>query len=102
MTSSNKRQERVALVTGASRGIGAASALRLAAQGYSIAVNFARSKPDAEAIVKQIIANGGRAVAIQADVSEEGAGRTSSAKPIVGWARRWWWSTTPGCSVPGR
>ncbi|MFZ2176127.1 MAG: 3-oxoacyl-ACP reductase family protein [Rhodococcus sp. (in: high G+C Gram-positive bacteria)] len=74
MTRSNDGQERVALVTGASRGIGAASALRLAAQGYSVAVNFARSKPHADAVVKQIIADGGRAVAIQADVSVEGAG----------------------------
>ncbi|OYD61428.1 SDR family NAD(P)-dependent oxidoreductase [Rhodococcus sp. OK302] len=74
MTRSNNGKEGVALVTGASRGIGAASALRLAAQGYSVAVNFARSKSDADAVVKQIIANGGTAVAIQADISVEGAG----------------------------
>ncbi|GAA4490562.1 3-oxoacyl-[acyl-carrier-protein] reductase [Rhodococcus olei] len=74
MTTSDDRRPKVALVTGASRGIGAACALRLAAQGYDVAVNYARSSHDAESVVKQIHANGGRAVAIRADVSEDGAG----------------------------
>lgn len=66
-------QGRAALVTGASRGIGRAIALELAALGAAVAVNYARGADAAQAVVKEIEAGGGRAVALQADVSDPGA-----------------------------
>lgn len=61
---------RLALVTGAARGIGRAVALELARNGFDVAVNFNRSAEAAEALVKEIEALGVRAGAFQADVSE--------------------------------
>ncbi len=63
----------VALVTGASRGIGRAIALRLGADGLSVVVNYASSSSKADAVVSEIEAAGGTAVAIQADVSDPDA-----------------------------
>jgi len=60
---------KVALVTGASRGIGAAIARKLAACGAAVAVNYAGSESAARTLVDEIVAGGGRAVALQADVS---------------------------------
>lgn len=68
--------ERVAIVTGGSRGIGRAVALELAARGASVVVNYNSSPAKAEEVVKQIEADGGNAVAFQADVSNfEAAGK---------------------------
>jgi 3-oxoacyl-[acyl-carrier protein] reductase len=62
-------QGRVALVTGASRGIGRAIALALAERGSAVAVNFQTRSGDADAVVAEIHSAGGRAIAIRADVS---------------------------------
>jgi 3-oxoacyl-[acyl-carrier protein] reductase len=61
---------KTAVVTGASKGIGAEIARQLAAAGAAVVVNYARSKADAERVVEEITRAGGRAIAVQADVSK--------------------------------
>lgn len=68
--SSPSLEGQVALVTGASRGIGRAIAANLAAAGAKVVVNYARSGSAAEAVVAAIVEGGGSAIAIQADVSK--------------------------------
>ena len=65
----------VALVTGASRGIGAAIAQRLAQQGHAVAVNYASNHAEAQQVVDAIVAAGGRAFAVQGDVADPAAAR---------------------------
>jgi len=66
----NKLVNKVAVVTGASKGIGAGIAKGLAAEGAAVVVNYSSAKEGAEKVVAEIVANGGRAVAIQGDVSK--------------------------------
>src|SRR5439155_1623610 len=61
---------KIAIVTGASKGIGAAIAEHLAAEGASVVVNYASSKAGADAVVKRITEKEGKAVAVQADLSK--------------------------------
>ena len=63
--------KQVLLVTGGSRGIGAATALLAARKGYAVAVNYSASAPAADEVVGQIRAAGGTAIAVQADVAHE-------------------------------
>ena len=63
--------DKVALITGGSRGIGAATALLAARQGWAVAVNYQANRAAAEAVVRQINAQGGKAIAVQGDVAHE-------------------------------
>ena len=67
----SKLSGKVAVVTGASKGIGAAIATHLAAQGAAVVVNYASSKAGADKVVAQITSAGGKAIAVQGDVSRQ-------------------------------
>ena len=71
-------QGKVALVTGASKGIGAAIALELAARGAAVAVNYSGSKAGADKVVAEIESAGGKAIAVQANLAD-----TESIGPLV-------------------
>ncbi len=73
---SSRLRGRVALVTGASRGIGRAVALRLAGEGAAVAVNYRSHSAEAEAVAAEICAAGGKAAALQADVADKAAAAT--------------------------
>jgi 3-oxoacyl-[acyl-carrier protein] reductase len=75
---SSNLQGKVALVTGASKGIGAAIALELAARGAAVAVNYSGSKAGADKIVAAIKAAGGKAIAVQANLAD-----TESIGPLI-------------------
>ena len=70
MAGTHQLAGQVAIVTGASRGIGRAIALALATEGAKVTVNYTRSSESAEAVVAAITAGGGEAIALQADVSQ--------------------------------
>jgi 3-oxoacyl-[acyl-carrier protein] reductase len=66
-------EARVAIVTGAATGVGAATALRLARSGWSVVVNYSRSVAEAESTVAQCVELGAKAIAVRADVAEDDA-----------------------------
>lgn len=68
---SQKLAGKVAVVTGASKGIGARVALDLAAQGAAVVVNYSSSKEGADRVVSEIVGHGGKAVAVQANVAKQ-------------------------------
>jgi len=78
---------KVALVTGASRGIGAGIAKRLAAGGASVAITYTKGADAAAAVVKEIESNGGKAIAIQADAADAKASQAAVEKTFATYGR---------------
>lgn len=85
--SSQKLRDQVAIVTGASRGIGRAIALSLATTGAKVAINYASSSEAAQQVVDEINAAGGKAIALQADVSQAESVETLLNAVIDKWNR---------------
>ena len=85
---------KVAVVTGASKGIGAAIAKALAAEGASVVVNYASSKSGADDVVRAIAKSGGRAVAVQGDVAKATDAQAIIDAAIKNYGRMTSWSIT--------
>jgi len=79
--------QQVAIVTGASRGIGAEIARQLGKQGYAVVVNYAGSAAEAKAVVDSIVADNGKAVAVQADVADPKAVNALFEQTIAAFGR---------------
>src|SRR5882757_3696043 len=89
MNNNNGKQlvGKVAVVTGGSRGIGAAITKRLAADGASVAFTYTKSADAAASVVKEIEHSGGKAIAIQADAADADAVKSAIAKSVATFGR---------------
>src|SRR6267142_4367350 len=82
-----KLEGKIALITGGSRGIGAAIAKRLGAEGAKVAITYAKGADAAASVVKEIERDGGKAIAIQADATDAEAGKAAVEKTVARFGR---------------
>src|SRR6201998_1362841 len=86
-TMSKKLEGKIALITGGSRGIGAAIAKRLAADGGTVAITYTKGGDAAASVIKEIERAGGKAIAIQADAADAGAVKAAVEKTVATFGR---------------
>src|SRR5499427_820159 len=98
----DKLTGKVALVTGGSRGIGAAIAKRLASDGASVAITYAKDSKAAAEVVKAIEQNGGKAIAIQADAADTDAVKGAVEKTVASLGKLDVLVNNAGTAIPNR